>query len=168
MKRSIFAKGLLAAAATATVFGAAAVPQIASAQSYDDNGYYDRSYDAQSYYDACRKERGDRQVAGAVIGGLAGAAIGGGISGRGGGALVGGALGAAGGVAVGGATADCQPAPVYDPGPPPPPVYDDRYTDHYPPSCTWVEDRITFPDGTFQRSSVRACRDPGGRWYVAQ
>ena len=47
----------------------------------------------------------DRAVGGAVIGGLAGAAIGGAATGRAGGALAGAAVGAAGGAIVGAATA---------------------------------------------------------------
>ncbi len=50
----------------------------------------------------------ERAVGGAVIGGLAGAAIGGAATGRAGGALAGAAIGAAGGAIVGAATA---PAP---------------------------------------------------------
>lgn len=48
---------------------------------------------------------GDRAVGGALIGGAAGAAIGGLATGRGRGALVGGAIGAAGGALVGAASA---------------------------------------------------------------
>lgn len=47
----------------------------------------------------------DRAVGGAVIGGLAGAAIGGAATGRAGGALAGAAVGAAGGAIIGAATA---------------------------------------------------------------
>lgn len=57
---------------------------------------------------------GDRAVGGAVIGGVAGAAIGAAATGRAGGALVGGALGAAGGAIVGANTA---PAYGYESGP---------------------------------------------------
>ena len=78
--------------------------------------------------------------------------------------------------AVGGATTNCQPDQVaYDQGPPPPPAYDGRYGPppgyddrDAPPRCSMVEDRVFFPDGSVQRTSVRACRDGDGRWYVAQ
>jgi osmotically inducible lipoprotein OsmB len=48
---------------------------------------------------------GERAAGGAVIGGLAGAAIGGAATGRAGGALAGAAVGAAGGAIVGASTA---------------------------------------------------------------
>ncbi len=54
---------------------------------------------------------GDRAVGGALIGGAAGAAIGGLATGRAGGALVGGAIGAAGGAMVGAATAPAASCP---------------------------------------------------------
>jgi osmotically inducible lipoprotein OsmB len=59
---------------------------------------------------------GERAAGGAVIGGLAGAAIGGAATGRAGGALAGAAIGAAGGAIVGAATApgpDVCPYGVY-------------------------------------------------------
>jgi hypothetical protein len=31
-----------------------------------------------------------------------------------------------------------------------------------------VEDRVYFPDGTTDSSSVRACRDDRGRWHVEE
>jgi hypothetical protein len=173
---SIFARGVLAAAAAATVLGV--LPQAAAAQpAYDDQGY-----DGQPYNDPCQHEQTNREIAGGLLGGIAGAVIGSNVAsggGRTGGALIGGAVGAVGGAAVGGATTDCQPGPVaYDQGPPPPPPgYDDRngpppgYDDRDappPPPCATVEDRVYFPDGSIQRGSVRACRDPNGRWYVAQ
>ena len=52
---------------------------------------------------------GERAVGGALLGGVAGAAIGGLATGRAGGALAGGAIGAAGGAIVGAATAPSQP-----------------------------------------------------------
>ena len=33
--------------------------------------------------------------------------------------------------------------------------------------CQMVEDRVLFPDGTSEISSVQACHDRGGHWYVA-
>ena len=60
---------------------------------------------------------GERAVGGALIGGAAGAAIGGLATGRGSGALVGGAIGAAGGAIVGASTAPqgngCPPQAPY-------------------------------------------------------
>jgi osmotically inducible lipoprotein OsmB len=59
---------------------------------------------------------GERAVGGALIGGAAGAAIGGIATGRGSGALIGGAIGAAGGAIVGASTApqaQCPPRAPY-------------------------------------------------------
>lgn len=59
---------------------------------------------------------GERAAGGAVLGGLAGAAIGGAATGRAGGALAGAAVGAAGGAIVGAATTPRQCAEWgYDP-----------------------------------------------------
>jgi osmotically inducible lipoprotein OsmB len=52
---------------------------------------------------------GERAGGGAVVGGLAGAAVGGAATGRAGGALAGAAIGAAGGAIVGSATAPRSP-----------------------------------------------------------
>jgi hypothetical protein len=52
---------------------------------------------------------------------------------------------------------------------PPPPSRDDRSA-YAPPQrddqCRMVEDRVFFPDGTTESSTVRACRDDRGRWRV--
>lgn len=43
-------------------------------------------------------------------------------------------------------------------------------TDYHAPSserCRMVEDRVFLPDGTTESSTVEACRDPRGRWHVA-
>jgi hypothetical protein len=121
---------------------------------------------------------GGAKVGGALIGGAVGAA---------GGAAIGHASAAcdsgqpvpyAGGGAPG--YSDSQYAPP--PPPPPPGAYippdEGRYAeredrpDYGPPPpprddrCQMVEDRVFFPDGTSDSSTVRACRDDRGRWHV--
>ena len=65
----------------------------------------------------------------------------------------------------------------YDAGPPPPPrqSYDDRYGDQGAPPqgyddnrCTEAPSPIYMPDGTVERHYVRVCRDPDGRYHVAE
>lgn len=123
--RSIIARTAVAAAAGATVLAGLAAPTFASAQ-----GYYDSRGGA--YYDPCRREKTNRGVAGALIGGALGAVIGsnaaaGGV--RTEGSLLGGALGAGVGAAVGNSSAACDSyrSGYYDSG------YDGRYGDYrYP------------------------------------
>lgn len=125
MNRSIFAKAALAAAVGATALAGMAAPTFASAQGYyDSRGGYT--------YDPCRREKTNRGVAGALIGGALGAVIGsnaaaGGV--RTEGSLLGGALGAGVGAAVGNSSAACDSyrSGYYDSG------YDGRYADYrYP------------------------------------
>jgi hypothetical protein len=179
--RSTFAKsGLAAAIAAMTLTGALAEPMAASAQT--------SAYDSQSgtYYNPCQRDKTNRQIAGGLLGAIGGAVIGSNLAhggGRDGGAVIGGIAGAAGGAALGGATAACDPNQydqTADPAPPPPPpppgygdrygqpgdpAYDDRGYDH---RCAMVESRVFFPDGSIERDRVQACRDPNGRWYVAE
>ena len=167
--RSTFANGaLLAATAAAVLTTAMAVPGVSSAQPYD-----------QTYSDpACQQQQHDRTVGGAIIGGLAGAAIGNSVAsggGRTGGTIIGGVAGAAVGAGVGSATTNCAdypppPPPGYDAGPGPydngpPPGYYDRDRGQ---GCGWATREITYPDGAVTRDSVRACRDEDGRWRLTQ
>jgi len=163
---------LLGAAACMSFATAVAVPQFAAAQ-----GYYDNP-PPQPYYDPCARDQSNRAVAGGVLGGVAGAVIGNSLAhggGKAGGTVLGGVAGAAAGAAIGHSTAGCQPGqyaqPAYSQAPPPP-AYDDDYAPPpppppYRPQCANAEERVYFPDGTEQRSTVRACQDYHGRWYVA-
>jgi hypothetical protein len=170
--RMTLAKGSFAAAVAAMALtGAIAAPQAASAQS--------TAYDARTgtYYDPCRRDKTNREIAGGVLGAIGGAVIGSNLAhggGRDGGAVIGGVVGAAGGAAVGGATAACDSDHYYrtsaPPPPPPPPAYDDRYGQRYEDRdyghrCAMVESRTYFPDGTIEREQVQACRDHG-QWRV--
>ena len=76
------------------------------------------------------------------------------------------------------------PPPPPPPGnymqPPPPPANYGQNDDgrrpemnndlgyHQPPRgrCQMVEDRVIYPDGTTESSSVQACRDRAGHWHV--
>jgi hypothetical protein len=156
--RSSLAKASFAAATAAMILaGGLAAPQAALAQS--------SAYDSQSgtYYDPCRRDKTQREIAGGLLGAIGGAVLGSNLAhggGRGGAAVAGGALGGLAGAGIGGATAACDSAaPAYydSEAPPPPPP---------PPPCTMVESRVYFPDGTIQRDHVRACRDEDGRWFV--
>ena len=184
-----FTRGaLLAAAASLSVLAA---PRMAAAQSSYDNG--PGAYDNQggTYYDPCARSQANRSVVGGVLGALAGATLGNSVTHGGakvGGAIIGGVAGAAAGASIGHATAACQPGQTYygdsagyapPPPPPPPDAYvrndEDRYAAPPPPDyrepprerCQMVEDRIIFPDGTTDSSSVQACQDYDGRWHVA-
>ncbi len=102
----IFKAGAFAALAAA---GAMALPAAASAQSYGQYGY-SQSYDG-GYYDQCRRDTRQRQVAGGLVGAAIGAIAGRSIADRNvrsEGGLLGGVLGAAVGAGVGGSTAACQ------------------------------------------------------------
>ncbi|HYF22736.1 MAG TPA: glycine zipper 2TM domain-containing protein [Caulobacteraceae bacterium] len=79
------------ALAASLAAGALAVPTFASAQSYGSNGY--------GYSDPCRNTKGN-QTAGAVLGAIAGAALGSNVAGRGA-KSEGGAIGAVAGAVIG-------------------------------------------------------------------
>ncbi|WP_374470087.1 hypothetical protein [Phenylobacterium sp.] len=101
--RSIFAKGVLVAAAGAAALTASA----ASAQPYGQYGYNGGGYS----YDPCKREQTGRGVAGALLGGALGAAVGANAAARGNrqdGALLGGGLGAIAGAVVGNKSAACN------------------------------------------------------------
>lgn len=190
-----FAKGALFAAAASLCL--LATPQLAAAQSggpdYGPGGYNEQGG---TYYDPCARSQANRSVVGGLLGAVAGATLGNSVTHGGaklGGAIIGGVAGAAAGASIGHATAACepgQPAPYADgrydnsdyapPPPPPPPAYrpgdDDAYAgpidrpDYREPPrerCQMVEERVFFPDGTTDTSSVRACRDEDGRWKIA-
>lgn len=121
-KSSAFAKSALAAAAGLVALGCAAAAQ---AQPYGS-------------YDSCKRDAGNRGIAGALIGGGIGAVVGSQAAAnhhRTDGSLLGGALGAIAGAAIGNNTAACRDEP---PPPPPPPV---AYRDAEPPPPPPVEYR---------------------------
>ena len=167
--RSKLASGALMAATAAVVMTTAmAVPGVSSAQPYyDDDGY--------AAQQACQQQQHDRAVGGAILGGLAGAAIGNGVShggARTGGTIVGGVAGAAVGAGVGASTTNCADYPA---APPPgyrggPGYYDNGYYDRDRDAdrgqCGWATRQITYPDGASTRDSVRSCRDEDGRWRL--
>jgi hypothetical protein len=145
MSKSMIGRGMLVAAAAAATFGALAAPQVAAAQPYG-YGYSGPSYGG-AYYDPCRRDRTNRGVAGALIGGALGAVVGSQAAAnhhRTDGSLLGGGLGAIAGGMVGSSSAACSAGSQYYPGaappppappppppqgyygrPPPPPAYDD-------------------------------------------
>lgn len=112
--------GLAAAAGAMALTAALAAPGFASAQPYP--------YDGRVYYDPCQRETTNRTTMGAVIGGLAGAALGSNVAARGvrtEGALLGGAVGAVTGGMVGNRSAACTSG--YAPPPPRTSYNYDRY-----------------------------------------
>ena len=193
-----FAKGaMLAAAASIGLLVAPqlAAAQPGGPSNSDQDGYNGQGG---TYYDPCARSQADRSVVGGLLGAVAGATLGNSVTHGGakvGGAIIGGVAGAAAGASIGHATAACEPGqPVpyageqddqgYGPPPPPPPgAYipsdDQRYAgpNGYPEPqyrdaprqrCQMVEDRVFFPDGTSESSSVQACRDPRGHWRVVE
>lgn len=107
--RSILTRSLAGLAAMTMVAGLAAVPTIASAQSYAPGG---GGYDGGYRYDACQRDRTNRGTGGALVGGGIGALAGSNIAARGNrteGAILGGILGAVIGANVGKSAAACQP-----------------------------------------------------------
>lgn len=95
--------GLAAAAAAATLTAGLSAPSIAGAQPYYDGQY--------GYGDYCGHQRGGNAIAGAIIGGIAGALIGNGVAGhgeRGDGTAIGAVIGAGAGAAIGGSATDCR------------------------------------------------------------
>jgi len=162
--RSTLANGALFAATAAVVLTTAmAVPDVASAQPYD------QTYQDQQAQAACQQQQTNRAVGGAILGGIAGAVIGNSVSrggGRAGGTAIGGVAGAAVGAGVGASTTDCSgyapPPPGYADGPPPPPP------GYYPPqnNCGWAREQIVFPDGSQSNNQIQACQDQSGRWYL--
>jgi hypothetical protein len=124
-KRSIIAKGALAAAAGALALGAAAG---AAAQPY--------GYNNGGYYDPCQRDATGRGVVGAVLGGAGGAVIGSQFAASGhrrDGSLLGGVLGAVAGGMVGNHSAACQSGgrQPYPAAPPPPSAYNGYYDNGY-------------------------------------
>ncbi|MDB5437009.1 MAG: hypothetical protein JWR47_3266 [Phenylobacterium sp.] len=161
-KSSTFAKGALAAAAGLMALGAAAA---ASAQPYGP-GY--------SNYDPCRRDAGNRGIAGALIGGAGGAVLGSQFAARGhrsDGSLLGGVVGAIAGATVGKNTAACTdgPPPAYsyrDAPPPPPP----------PPSAYYQPEPQAYGDADYappppryaERETVWAYGRHGARLRVME
>lgn len=191
-KSSIFARGVVAAAAGALALGAAAAAQAQPASSY-------------AGYDPCQREANGRGVGGALIGGGMGAVLGSQVAASGhrsDGSLLGGAIGAIAGAVIGNKSAACgtvpppppppppadyraAPPPMAEAPPPPPPGYYEGRFDgppmaygprgqrfriaERPPSadgCTLAESPIYMPDGRVQKRFVRVCPDANGRYQV--
>ena len=132
-------KAAVLVAGTSASLALAAAPTIAAAQPYYGDRYY--------AYDECRHERANNAVAGAIIGGIAGALIGHGVSGyheRGSGTAAGAVIGGTAGAAIG-SSSGCyhrhyyyyhrprvyyygEPRPYYAP----PPYYYYGRPDYYP------------------------------------
>ena len=197
-----FARGAATCAALSLI--AVGAPRIAAAQTPDypitqdgrdvqggDSGYDD----ARSSYEACKSQKTNRAVTGAVVGGLLGAVVGSQVSGHGArteGSVIGGGGGAIAGAAIGSSSTNC------DNPPPPPPRADYRgpndgpgyaegdrddgdagpgdgrdYAQGGPPpreadGCDWADSVVYMPDGTRQKHLVHVCRDPSGRYQVVQ
>jgi hypothetical protein len=156
MRFTLAKSAMTAAAAAMALTSGLATPQLAMAQDGPPP-----PPPPQTYQD-CQQQKNDRAIAGGVLGAVAGAVIGNNIGrgpGRAGGSIIGGVAGAAVGSHVGASTTVCDGQVVYDAPPPPPPPP--------PPRCARAENRIIFPDGSVESYPVRACRDPYGRWRVA-
>jgi hypothetical protein len=133
---SIAKTALAAAAGVIALTGMIAAPNAASAQPY--------GYDGRTYYDPCQRETTNRTTLGAVIGGLAGAAIGSNVAARNArteGALLGGAVGAVGGGVVGNRSAACTP------GYAPPPS--SSYNSYAPPQTGYYSNDRRYYQGRY-------------------
>ena len=122
-KLSAITRGAVAAAASIAALVAAAAPQVAAAQPYGyDSGY---RYGG-AYYDPCRRDQSNRAVVGGLAGAAIGATVGSQMAARGhrtDGSVLGGVLGAGLGAVVGNRTAACAPgSQYYGAAPPPPPA----------------------------------------------
>ena len=150
---------ILALATGASLASATALPTAASAQDY--NSYQ------------CNRERSGNTVAGAIIGGIAGAAIGNSVAGRGDrgtGTVVGGALGATVGAGVGSSSTRCYDAPSrydyqrrdydsrYDYSTTPSYSYD--RSDSYTPSYSYDRSNSYTPSYSYDRSYYRGNSSP--------
>lgn len=143
---------------------------------------------AQNYYGDphCQQQRQNRMVAGAVIGGLAGAVLGNNVAADNAqteGTVLGGVAGAAAGAAIGRATANCDTSYSDNYG------YHDRAPDPYydssgnygygysgagygsgygygapPQECRWGEQRVRDRRGRWQTQDVYLCQGPDGVW----
>ena len=186
------ARGAAACAALSLI--AVGAPRIAAAQTPDypitqdgrDAQGGDAGYDdARSSYEACKSQKTNRAVTGAVVGGLLGAVVGSQVSGHGArteGSVIGGGGGAVAGAVIGSNSTNCD-------NPPPPradyrgPGYGDRdeggddagpgdgrdYAEAGPPPpCDWADSVVYMPDGTRQKHLVHVCRDQSGRYQVVQ
>ena len=191
------ARGAAACAALSLI--AVGPPRIAVAQTpdypitqdgrdaQDGESRYD---DARSSYEACKSQKTNRAVTGAVVGGLLGAVVGSPVSGHGArteGSVIGGGGGAIAGAAIGSSSTNCD-----NPNPPPRadyrgPGYGDGDRDEGeddagpgdgrdyaqagpppPPPCDWADSVVYMPDGTTQKHLVHVCRDLSGRYQVVQ
>jgi uncharacterized protein YcfJ len=141
---------------------------------------------AQTYYSDpnCQQQRQNRMVAGALIGGVAGAVLGNNVAARNAqteGTVLGGVAGAAAGAAIGRATANCESNYRNDYG------YHDRARDPYydssgnyghgysgagyrygygapPQECRWGEQRVRDRHGRWQTQDVYLCQGADGVW----
>lgn len=181
-------RGQVFIAATA-LMGAMMVDQPASAQQY--RSYHDETV---SRHEQCQRSQQNRQIGGAIIGGIAGALLGREVADRGvrgEGAALGAVVGAAAGAGVGRATADCDTRvrgdydpmygePVYRGQPYDPNAYRNNDRDYrddsglyggpghrqssYRQECRPTE-RVTYDRRGRERvERVTVCRDRDGVW----
>ena len=182
------ARGVVACAALSLIavgaprFAAAQTPDYPITQDGRDTHDGDPRYDdGRSSYEACKSQKTNRAVTGAVVGGLLGAVVGSQVSGHGArteGSVIGGGGGAIAGAVIGSNSTNCD-------NPPPPPRADYRgpgYGDRDdgdgrdyveagpppPPPCDWADSVVYMPDGTTQKHLVHVCRDESGRYQVVQ
>ena len=142
MKRalSLAAAGMMALAAPA------ALPSVASAQSYD----------------SCREQQRQQANKGTIVGGLVGALAGGGVAAKGAkteGALLGGAVGAVAGHQIAKSNAKCS---GYRPAPRPAARTSNYQRSSYAPAasnCRWVQDNYGG-----RNHSYEVCRGRDGVW----
>lgn len=157
-------KSLHLAVAAAVALSSLAPVTVANAQSrhyrYDDADAY--------YRDACREKKRDRRVAGAVLGGIAGAVIGSNSTRhRDTGAAVGAVAGAAAGSQIGAHTTKCDRGgaywsygETYD--------YSDRYYYRGSRNDSWYERRRCRWARDWRGDYVRVCPDGRGRYRIAR
>ncbi|MFZ4120660.1 MAG: glycine zipper 2TM domain-containing protein [Caulobacterales bacterium] len=136
----------------------------------------------------CAQQRQNRMVAGALIGGVAGAVLGNNVAARNAqteGTVLGGAVGAAAGAAIGRQSARCDnnaysqyqqraPDPYYNPSglygaPPQNGYYGTSNAGGYgygspQQECRWGEQRIRDRNGRWQSQDVYLCQGPDGVW----
>ena len=153
----------LALAAAAAVTALAPLPAAAQSRGY-------RYEESNRYYrDACREEKRDRRVAGAIIGGIAGAVIGSNLDDSGNrndGTAIGAVAGAAAGSHIGARTANCDRHGVYwtrgqTYG------YSDRYYYRGSRRDDWYDRRHCRWARDWRGDYVRVCPDGRGRYRIA-
>lgn len=152
----------LAAATALTIFTPVSVDAQSRGYRYDESDRY--------YRDACREEKRDRRVAGAVLGGIAGAVIGSNLDNSGNrtdGTIIGGVAGAAAGSHIGASSAKCDKNGAYwsrgeTYG------YSDRYSYRGSRNDQWYERRRCRFARDWRGDYVRVCPDGRGRYRIAR